>query len=197
MNTAAKNNTIHILLSVDPDTRSGVCKECGTVRLYVIGSRKGKWKCSRKSPDAPKKRGSAHPLTNVDEATCVAVCKICGPVEIYPNNTNTRYPSWICKNLVLARTRKKKYGITDAEYQNLLSKQHGICAICKKSQAPVRSWNGQNLAVDHCHNTGKIRGLLCNRCNRSIGYFEDNADLLAAAFIYLASFDLRLREHLK
>jgi len=72
-----------------------------------------------------------------------------------------------------------RYGLKLFEYQELLHKQHGVCAICQKGQGDRR------LAVDHEHVTGKVRGLLCSRCNRSIGAFEDNQTLLLRAAAYL------------
>lgn len=77
---------------------------------------------------------------------------------------------------------KKNYGITAEEYNLLLEKQGGVCAICAE---PCTS--GKRLAVDHNHKTNIIRGLLCGKCNRGIGNFLDNTDLLLAAVEYLES----------
>ena len=77
---------------------------------------------------------------------------------------------------------KKKYNITVEEYDLLFSKQNGVCAICGK---PETSTKTSNLAVDHNHLTGDIRGLLCNKCNRGLGYFEDSPELLYKAIKYL------------
>jgi protein-arginine kinase activator protein McsA len=57
--------------------------------------------------------------------------------------------------------------------------QNGQCAICKKVQA-------RTLHVDHCHNSSKVRGLLCQKCNMAIGLFNDNSDLLKKAIKYLS-----------
>lgn len=77
---------------------------------------------------------------------------------------------------------KVRYGITPEQYGCLLSKQNGLCAICGK---PERLSKGRNLCVDHCHKTGVIRGLLCDRCNVGIGAFGDDPELIlkAAQFI--------------
>lgn len=74
--------------------------------------------------------------------------------------------------------RKKKIGISEEEYQQLLLNQSNVCAICDKPCTRA-------LAVDHDHTTGKIRGLLCNKCNRGLGYFQDNPALLEQAYFYL------------
>ena len=74
----------------------------------------------------------------------------------------------------------KKYNLTIEDFKNLLEKQQGKCYICKGSSMP-----NKNLAIDHCHETGKVRGLLCHMCNRGLGYFKDNVNLLHDAINYL------------
>lgn len=82
-------------------------------------------------------------------------------------------------------TRKSKlkstYGISLNEYNELLKVQGNCCAICKKPQQEQK----RNFAVDHDHNTGKIRGLLCIKCNRGIGLLQDNVDIIQEAVKYL------------
>ncbi len=65
------------------------------------------------------------------------------------------------------------------KYEQLHRRQKGACAICMEAKE-VRQ-----LSVDHSHKTGKVRGLLCGRCNRGLGMFEDNPDLLVIASDYL------------
>ena len=74
---------------------------------------------------------------------------------------------------------KRRYNITLEEYNILFEKQNGKCAICNKKQI------NKQLAVDHDHNTGKVRGLLCQNCNTGIGKFKDNPKLLLKAKAYL------------
>ncbi len=76
---------------------------------------------------------------------------------------------------------KMKYGITFAEYNEMLAKQNGCCAICGKSPSGFK----RKFHVDHDHATGKIRGLLCVRCNFGLGYFEENPLLLDSAKKYI------------
>lgn len=79
------------------------------------------------------------------------------------------------------------YGITSEEYDAMLEAQGGVCAICKRPETGKhQSGNTKSLAVDHCHTTGKIRGLLCGDCNRAIGLFEDDVSRLGAAIAYLS-----------
>jgi len=73
------------------------------------------------------------------------------------------------------------YGITIEEYNELFIKQGGRCAICGRHQSELR----KHLFVDHEHTTGAVRGLLCNKCNFGIGYFQDNDQLLLEAAKYL------------
>ncbi len=62
---------------------------------------------------------------------------------------------------------KTKYGITLEDYENMFQSQNGVCKICKNKCS-----TGKNLAVDHCHETGKVRGLLCAKCNVNLGRIE-------------------------
>jgi hypothetical protein len=64
---------------------------------------------------------------------------------------------------------KSKYGITLADRERMREEQQGKCLICKK--APIGKW-WHGLVIDHCHATGKVRGLLCNFCNSRLGWFE-------------------------
>ncbi len=73
------------------------------------------------------------------------------------------------------------HGITMAQYDAMLEKQGGVCKICGTNTPGGRG----RYHVDHCHKTGKIRGLLCNRCNIGLGQFKDNSKILTAAAHYL------------
>lgn len=73
------------------------------------------------------------------------------------------------------------YGITLTDYNNLFNSQSGCCKICNKHQMEFR----HSLSIDHCHTSGKIRGLLCVNCNHGLGKFEDNILFLENAIKYL------------
>ena len=78
---------------------------------------------------------------------------------------------------------KHRYGLTDEEVDFLIAEQGGNCAICGKPPSDENTrahWNGK-LCVDHDHETGKVRGLLCNDCNLAVGYGKTPAILRAAA----------------
>ena len=76
---------------------------------------------------------------------------------------------------------KKLYSLTIDGYEALEEAQKHVCAICKRPPSGRYS----NLAVDHCHDTGKVRGLLCDSCNRALGLFKDDPAILFSAGEYL------------
>jgi hypothetical protein len=82
---------------------------------------------------------------------------------------------------------KKKFGLEYDEYLKLLESQNNICAICKQPETKLdyRTGNVLNLSIDHCHASGKIRGLLCMDCNRAIGMLNDDVSILESAISYL------------
>jgi len=81
---------------------------------------------------------------------------------------------------------KFKYGITLEEYNEILQKQNNACAICGTTENNVTGKNrGWNFAVDHDHETGEVRGLLCNQCNRGLGMLGDTVESLKKAIQYL------------
>lgn len=81
---------------------------------------------------------------------------------------------------------KKMFGITLEEYEALLIAQNGVCAICGgKETTKDKDGAPRRMPVDHCHTTGRIRGLLCTQCNRGLGMFSDSPERLRAAASYL------------
>ncbi len=134
-------------------------------------------------------------------AAHVVICRDCG-LERTPREMSRSKPS-ICKACSTARTRawaeanpdewerhrrrswlKQKYGITPEEYDERLAAQGGVCAICKQPPADPR---GYRMHVDHSHETGRVRGILCGPCNQGIGRLGDSVERLRAAIDYLQS----------
>jgi hypothetical protein len=74
----------------------------------------------------------------------------------------------------------KKFGIHADQYEAIAKEQNFVCAICQKSEPCNRA-----LAVDHCHTTKKVRGLLCTNCNMGLGKFQDNVEYLKKAIEYM------------
>lgn len=93
------------------------------------------------------------------------------------------------------RNLRKQYGLTLADYDGKLAEQLGCCAICQKpwqenevhKSRPV-TMRVSPLAVDHCHKTGKVRGLLCGGCNRGLGDFAESEHSLLNAILYLRKY---------
>lgn len=84
-------------------------------------------------------------------------------------------------------TLMKSYGLTPDQYDAMLAEQGGVCAICGHDEPGEHGRTGTKfrLSVDHCHDTGRVRGLLCQKCNRAVGLLGDNVDLLRKAIDYL------------
>ena len=96
-----------------------------------------------------------------------------------------------CKSCSLmnnrSHIRKAKYDLTDDEYRRILEHQDGVCAICRRAEIAFtnKSDRVRSMAIDHDHETGNVRGLLCTKCNTGLGAFEDDPDLLLAAIEYV------------
>jgi hypothetical protein len=91
------------------------------------------------------------------------------------------------------RDIEKRYGITKEEYKKLEKKQNNLCACCK--QKPQNRGRNDSFVVDHCHATGRVRGLLCAKCNAGIGFFDDTPALLVLASEYLQKHDYLSCKH--
>ena len=76
---------------------------------------------------------------------------------------------------------RRTFNLTLEQYAELYDTQEGKCAICKKKQVEHKN----ALSVDHCHSTGKVRGLLCDKCNLGLGLFQDDVESLERAVYYL------------
>lgn len=107
-------------------------------------------------------------------------CKPCANIKL--NDYRKNNPT-VIKTIRDKSLRKTRYGILDNEYQQKLKEQKNLCAICCKECV-----SGRNLAVDHNHATGQIRGLLCSNCNTSLGGFRDDVALLQEAIKYLEKY---------
>ena len=83
---------------------------------------------------------------------------------------------------------KYKFGISLEKYNEMHEAQGGVCAICSQPETTNRYGKVRKLAVDHCHDSQKVRGLLCGNCNPMIGYAKDNIAVLEKAISYLRSY---------
>ena len=116
--------------------------------------------------------------------------------EFYPNKKNAHGFGYCCKECTAVykkkvydpvRMRNKwymyNYGITLDDYNRMLKIQNNRCAICNGTETGRKDIKYFN--VDHCHTTGKVRGLLCHGCNSGIGNMKDDVELLDKAIAYL------------
>ena len=83
------------------------------------------------------------------------------------------------------RLKLKQYGLTLEQFEAMLISQNGKCAACERAMTSPCSKAHTATMVDHCHTTGRVRGLLCRRCNMAIGQFGDDPGLLLQAASYL------------
>lgn len=83
------------------------------------------------------------------------------------------------------KTRVRLYDITLEQYNEMLQAQNGVCKICKEPPN-IKGPKGKikDLCIDHCHDTNKVRGLLCHSCNAAIGLLKHSSDLLKIAALY-------------
>ena len=97
---------------------------------------------------------------------------------------NVYLKAWSAKNPEKKRAQKyrHRYGITPEQYEELLTKQNGRCAIC---QIPSYSHKERYFLVDHNHRTDEVRGLLCRNCNTAIGLLQDDFQIAGQAAHYL------------
>lgn len=144
--------------------------------------------CKRQFTWQPKQ----HAARNLERKTCSQLCKAdlrernqttraqCPCGLVFTRHTNKKYCSKDCskrfnpRSYLASDRRQKTYGLSPAEYDEMLKNQEGVCKICLQRETRKRLGKLLPLAVDHDHATGKVRGLLCSRCNTAIGLIHDN-----------------------
>tara|TARA_R110000868_G_scaffold77432_3_gene221696 strand:+ start:43 stop:510 length:468 start_codon:yes stop_codon:yes gene_type:complete len=109
-----------------------------------------------------------------------ARCRPCKLIQTkaWREKNRHRYSSRLRYNLL------NRYGISSEKYGEMLAAQDGKCAVCRGDV----SWGRRNFSVDHDHDTGKVRGLLCSYCNTAIGHLKDSLPNLQRAMDYLRSY---------
>lgn len=177
---------LHKLSEKNIEARTAVCAACGPVGLVANGH--GTFSCSRsRKPVNPGMSGkkmpaeSWHRISNIRAEVRLGDCSICGPdVKIGNRSTPTR-TQWACLNKL--RDRRGAHGLNYFERQEMVAEAGGRCEICGTTDPGKRGW-----MIDHCHDTGAVRGVLCSPCNVGIGMLGDDIDRLRAAVAYLNQF---------
>src|SRR5437879_6504440 len=82
-------------------------------------------------------------------------------------------------------TKYKKYGLTPRDYDALSQAQGGVCASCGNGERSHFRGETRKLAIDHCHQSGKVRGLLCGNCNRALGLLHEDPEKIKALLRYV------------
>lgn len=164
--------------SASPDGYYGWCRDC--VKLY-------------------RKRYNKNPPRRKSKMSGMKICTKCDKekslIDFNVRQTiHGSYQSW-CRDCQKKYRQKYnhhhnhlqyKFGISEAQYELILKSQNEVCAICGQPETMKRNGSKvQPLSVDHCHKTSKIRGLLCSNCNKALGGFKDDPELLRKAINYL------------
>lgn len=111
-------------------------------------------------------------------------CNVVKPLtEYYKNTTSFRRE---CKHCVKEKRLIDKFGVDYEWYKRKLNNQNSVCDICKTK---LDSNTYDKLAVDHCHSTGKLRGLLCTQCNTSLGLLKENTETINNMLKYLTKYE--------
>jgi hypothetical protein len=113
----------------------------------------------------------------------VAHCKAC---NLQKQKVRKRRDPTIYERVERRSKLKRQYNLSLEEYDAMFEAQGFACAICKTTTPGART---KHFHVDHCHTTGVVRGLLCHKCNRGIGLFDDNPDRVSQALAYLTKGD--------
>ena len=133
-------------------------------------------------------------------------CKLELPLVNFRNNANSGSLGYqgICKNCITKRDKfikiKRQYNITKEEFFKILNDQNNKCKICNIDLIIFSTKHNKSntLCIDHCHETGQVRGFLCNNCNRALGLLKDNENILISAYNYLVHYKSdELRENLE
>ncbi|MEU1443250.1 endonuclease VII domain-containing protein [Streptomyces mirabilis] len=127
---------------------------------------------------------SVHSISNVASDERTADCAICGPGARIRRRRRRKYVEYSCLTAASSpearrlRRVREQYGLSAERYLQAVDAQGGLCLICKERS---------DLVVDHCHESGRVRGLLCRTCNLAIGLLRDDPERARSAADYLAA----------
>lgn len=160
------------------------CRHCGRSFEYERTTGKIRYYCSG---ECRYRAGEAAKLARAPGSTRACACGSrdvarVGKAVCSACKKDTRDPA-----IAYAKERRRtlaRYGLTQAAYDVILSAQNGRCAICYTETPGGR---GETWHIDHCHETGMVRGLLCHQCNVGIGHMRDDPNLMVRAATYLTN----------
>lgn len=171
-----------------------VCRcECGEICMPHSGNvlRGVTRSCGCYAKEVTTSRNTKHDSVDADDTTrCCVVCREIQPIANFVHKSNhprSHGRSRRCVSCDRDVYISKKYNVTPQWYEDTLAEQGGRCSICQTDNPDV---NGKNkyFCVDHCHKTGKARGLLCSLCNSGIGFLGDSIETVDRAKSYLESY---------
>lgn len=134
---------------------------------------------------AMRKAGPPTPEVRGDLIRCSA-CKDFKHFDLFdkhPKNSTGRLSA--CKTCEIKRYRLRLYDLAEGDFEKLVEAQGGKCGICDCTAEHPRNHGLQSLAVDHCHRSGTVRGLLCHSCNTGIGKLDDNVQWIRKAALWI------------
>lgn len=112
-------------------------------------------------------------------------CRECG-VNFTPRAPSHLTCSQACADrMMVSAYLSRNYGIRLGDYERMYTQQLGLCAICRGEGFVMAKHHKLKLVVDHCHASGRVRGLLCHNCNRALGLLQDSIEALGRAKEYL------------
>ena len=204
-----------ITISIKNDSTPPQCKDIGRKRKsksktkytcpkckkeFVDWTYRDRVFCSRKCAgidenidiNAPRKCTKCGIVKNPEDFFADTTKKITGRRPDCKECNKKRVSKWVKKHQKETTFRqylwaaKHKYNLTEEQYHEMMDRQDGKCAICKKTPSYKRHKKTTiRLHIDHCHKTGKVRGLLCTKCNSGLGMFQDDIDIIKSAIKYL------------
>lgn len=133
----------------------------------------------------PKKLQTAKPSKYPQGYFKAKKCKHCGSIFI-PKAPSEHYCCDFCKDYGVTNAYYKRvYGLTLDDVLDMAENQNFVCAICHGDNFAMNDCHSGVLVVDHDHETGKVRGLVCHNCNRALGLLHDDVDNFRRAISYL------------
>jgi len=184
--------SIYVALPFDPVPEVKVCTACKIAKSSIeFGKNKG-GKDGRMSycKNCQKIRAIKYANLPFDTVPPIKICKRCEigktPNEFRKSKAGKDGLNRICRDCARSEILEINYGISLEEYNKILEIQNGLCKICLQPETSVIRGKLISLAVDHCHKTKLVRGLLCAKCNTAIGSFRDNLEFLRSAIRYLS-----------